>query len=160
LQQDDIMEQLLLDLFSKYPAGKKEGLIPILQEIQEEKGSLTGEILTAVAQHLELPVNKVYGVAAFYNQFLFRPHGAFHIQVCDGTGCHLGGSVSLLTAVEKFLKIKAGNTSRDGQFSLEAVPCMGACDQSPVISINGERYPRINEEELRKIIGVIKEKKV
>ncbi|MCK9202850.1 MAG: NAD(P)H-dependent oxidoreductase subunit E [Bacteroidales bacterium] len=152
------MDEIIGIVLSRYPAGKKEGLLPILQEIQEEKGFLTGEILNEVSAYLDIPVNKIYGVAAFYDQFRFKPHGRFHIQLCNGTSCYLHGSFPLLRDLEKQLKIKAGSTSRDGKFSIEIIPCMGACEQSPVIKVNDTSYNKVTQEDLRKIIRTIKDK--
>lgn len=153
------MDELVSRILSKYPPGKKEGLLPILQEIQAENGFLTEEILSGVSGHLNLPVNKIYGVAAFYNQFCFHPRGRYHFQLCHGTSCHLFGSATLLGELEKHLKIKAGDVSRDGKFSLEVVACMGACSQAPVIRVNETWYTHVTPETLCKIIRSLKDKK-
>ena len=91
-----------------------------------------------IGQHLRLPASKIYGVATFYNQFRFQPQGRNHVQVCRGTACHVKGSAAILEAVKRELKIDAGQTTRDGQFSLEVVACIGACGLAPVICVNGE----------------------
>jgi len=132
----------------------------MLQEIQEKRGFLTEEILSDISGHLNLPVNKIYGVAAFYDQFRFRSHGRNHIQLCNGTACHLFRSSTFLSELEKQLKVKAGNTSRDGKYSIEVVTCLGACEQSPVIKVNQTHYNRVTPEELGKIIQSLKDKAV
>jgi NADH-quinone oxidoreductase subunit E len=152
------MKELLDKILSKYPAGKKEGLLPILQEIQKQQDFLPEELLSEVGRYLNLPANKVYGVAAFYDQFRFRPRGQNHIRICRGTACHLYGSLNYLSELEKQLKVKAGGTSRDRKFSLEITSCLGACESAPVLQVNDKYYTHVTPEELAKIIRSFKEK--
>ncbi|MCK9423035.1 MAG: NAD(P)H-dependent oxidoreductase subunit E [Bacteroidales bacterium] len=152
------MDQQFINILSEYPAGKKEGLLPILQEIQKERGFLTEDVLADVSLHLNLPINKIYGVAAFYDQFHFHPHGRNHFRICNGTACYLFGSSTFLKELEKQLKVKAGSTSRDGKFSLEIVTCLGSCDQAPVILVNETYYTRVTPGDLNKIIHSLKDK--
>lgn len=147
------MENRIEELLEKHSHSRRGSLIPILQEIQEEVGYLSEEAIVLVGRHLEMPTSKIYGLATFYNQFRFEPQGDFHIQVCHGTACHMFGAVSIADIIEKKLKIKAGQTSRNGKFSLEVVPCIGACAQSPVISINGEFYSNLTVEKLKNILS-------
>ena len=142
----------LQKILARYQGGKREMLIPILQEIQEEQGYLSREAVVAVGRHLNLPASKVYGVATFYNQFRFQPIGRYHIQVCRGTACHVKGSASVLEAIELALGIKAGQTTRDGLFSLEVVACLGACGLAPTININGEFYAGVSPDGVRAIL--------
>lgn len=146
------MENKIEVLLEKYSHSRRDSLIPILQEIQEEVGYLSEDAIVLVGQHLEMPTSKIYGLATFYNQFRFEPKGLFHIQVCHGTACHLLGSERIIDIIEKKLKIKAGLTTRNGKFSLEVVQCIGACAQSPVISINGEYYCNLTLERIRQIL--------
>ena len=101
---------------------------------------------------LNLPASKIFGVATFYNQFRFSPKGKYHIELCRGTACHVLGSKTVLEQVEKQLKLKAGQTSRDGQFSLEVVACIGACGLAPVIAINGEFHAKVTTESIKEIL--------
>jgi NADH-quinone oxidoreductase E subunit len=146
------MENAINSLLEKYSHSRRDSLIPILQEIQEEVGYLSEEAIVLVGQHLNIPTSKIYGLATFYNQFRFEPKGKYHIQICHGTACHLLGAVRIIDIVEKKLKIKAGQTARNGKFSLEVVPCIGACSQSPVISINGEFHSNLTEDILKQIL--------
>ncbi len=125
--------QTLDTILDKYPGAGRDLLIPILQDVQEVQGHLSRESVVRIGEHLQLSASKIYGVATFYNQFRFRPVGQFHIQVCRGTACHVIGSAAVLAAIENELKIKAGETSRDGLFSIEVVACIGACGLAPVI---------------------------
>jgi NADH-quinone oxidoreductase subunit E len=132
------MQATLDEIISRYKAGSRESLLPLLQDIQIEYGYLNEEAILRVGRHIKLPSSKVYGIATFYDQFRFVQKGKFHIKVCRGTSCHMHGSLGILREVERILNIKEGNTTRDGRFSLEAVSCMGACGSAPVININGE----------------------
>jgi len=152
------MQEILKKILPKYPANRKDSLIPLLQEIQKEQGYLTEESIEAVSKYLNLPVNKIYGVAAFYDEFRFRPRGQYHFQVCRGTACHLFGTDTFLKELEKQLKVKAGATTRDRKFSLEIGNCMGACEHSPVMKINDTYYSHVTIDSLSKIIRTLKEK--
>jgi NADH-quinone oxidoreductase E subunit len=146
------MEDVIDGILVKYPLNSKENLIPILQEIQKEQGYLSGDSLLFVSKHLNVPINQIFGVATFYDQFHFQKKGSFHIQVCEGTTCHVNQSSALLSEIEKTLKIKAGQTTRDGKFSIEVVSCLGACSQSPVMCINGNYYSQLSKDSLTKIL--------
>ena len=128
-------------------------LIPILQFIQEKLAYLPGEALNVVAEHLKISPSDVYGVATFYNQFRLEPNGKNHIQVCRGTACHVLGSATVLEEMEKQLRIKAGQTSKDGQFSIEVVACIGACGLAPVICVNGNFHAKVDANELKEIFN-------
>lgn len=145
-------------LFSKYPANKKEGLLPILQDIQEQEGHLSEELLLQTSRYLNIPVNKIYGVATFYDQFRFHPHGRYHIRICKGTACHLSGSSTYLDLLENHLKVKPGFLSKDHKFSLEISSCMGACESAPVVQVNDEYHTHVTDTDLDKIILSLKEK--
>ncbi|MEI7897306.1 MAG: NADH-quinone oxidoreductase subunit NuoE [bacterium] len=146
------------NILSKYPAGRKDGLLPILQEMQNQQGYLTDELITEAARYLNMPANKVYGVATFYDQFRFHPQGLFHVKICSGTACHLHGSFNYRDELEKHLKVKAGNTSKDRKFSLEVTTCMGACESGPVVLVNETFYTNVTAAGLDKIIRSLKEK--
>lgn len=139
-------------ILGRHPGAGRETLIPILQEIQEAHGYLSKDAIILVGKHLNLPTSKIFGVATFYNQFRFQPPGKFHVQVCRGTACHVKGSLSVLEAAVKELKINPGQTTRDLLFSLEVVACMGACGLSPLVSVNGEFYAKVTPRKLTRII--------
>lgn len=152
------MDSDIRKILDRYPSGKPDSLIPLLQAIQAESGHLSGEILEKVSQHLSIPANKVYGVATFYDQFRFRPRGKYHFKVCHGTSCHLGGSESVIRELEKQLNVKSGRTTHDGLFSLEEVTCFGSCEQGPVLLVNEKPYSKISLEQIGKLIESFKEK--
>ena len=146
------MQASLDEIINRYKAGSRESLLPLLQDIQIEYGYLNEEAILRVGQHIKLPSSKVYGIATFYDQFRFVQKGKFHIKVCRGTSCHMHGSSSILREVERILKIKEGQTSRDGRFSLEAVSCMGACGLAPVLNVNDEFRTAISIPDIAQII--------
>lgn len=133
-------------------AIQRDKLLPLLQEIQTELGYISEEAISKISGLTGLPTSKVYGVATFYDQFRFSPPGRCHIKVCNGTSCHINHSALIIKELEKILKIKPGQTSRDGAFSFETVNCMGACGLSPVININGNFIYGFALQELKAII--------
>ncbi|OGV47630.1 MAG: NADH dehydrogenase [Lentisphaerae bacterium GWF2_52_8] len=148
----------IAEIFQNHPNASRDSLIPILQEVQEREGFLSKEAVLRIGEFLKLPASKIYGVATFYNQFRFQPVGKYHIQVCRGTACHVKGSAAVLSAMEQELKIKAGETSRDGLFSIEVVACIGACGLAPVISVNGEIHAGLDPMKVRSILAGYKNK--
>jgi len=146
------MKKPIENILEKYDNAGRDSLIPLLQAIQEEEGFLSQESVIRVGKQLNLPASKIFGVATFYNQFRFEPKGIHHIQVCRGTACHVLGSATVLQKLEKELKIKAGQTTRDGLFSIEVVACIGACGLAPVICINGDFHAKVTEDSIKEII--------
>ena len=140
-------------IVSKYPEGRRDALIPLLQDVQASQGYLSRDAVVRIGRHLRLPASKVYGVATFYNQFRFQPLGRYHIQVCRGTACHVKGSLAALSAIQRTLNIKPGQTSRDGHFSLETVACLGACGLAPVIAVNGEFHAGVTPEQVSGLLN-------
>lgn len=139
-------------ILDRYKGAGREALIPLLQDVQEQEGFLSHQAVVEIGKWLNLPVSKVYGVATFYNQFRFQAQGKFHIQICRGTACHVKGSLSILESLQRELKIDAGQTTRDGLFSLEVVACIGACGLAPVLAINGEFYAKVTPERITEIL--------
>lgn len=148
------MQSSLEEILGRYKSGSRESLLPLLQDIQIEFGYLNEEAILKVGKHIKMPSSKVYGIATFYDQFRFVQKGKFHIKVCRGTTCHMQASLSVLKEVERVLNIKAGNTTRDGRFSIEAVSCMGACGSAPVMNVNGEFKTGVTIPEIAQIIDV------
>jgi len=139
-------------ILQEFEGAKVDSLIPILQNIQDADGFLSENAIVKVGKTLNIATSKIYGVATFYNQFRFQPNGKYHIMVCRGTACHVLGSSTVLKELEKTLKIKAGQTTRDKLFSIEVVACIGACGLAPVININGEFFAKVTVDSLKEII--------
>lgn len=145
-------------VLAKYPNAQRDQLIPLLQEVQEQEGYLSKDAVIQIGKHLKLPTSKIYGVATFYNQFRFQAIGKYHILICRGTACHVKGSSSLLNTLQRLLKIEAGQTTRDGLFSLEVVACIGACGLAPVICVNGEFHGNLTVDDIPKILNQYRNK--
>lgn len=127
-------------------------LIPVLHEAQSIFGYLPMEVMQKIADGLNLPVAKVYGVATFYSQFSLEKKGKYRINVCMGTACYVKGSGDLLNKFRQRLGIEVGECTEDGLFSLESCRCIGACGLAPVITINDEVYGRLTEADIDGII--------
>ncbi len=135
MQDQSTVEEQWNHLFSSFE-GKSHELIPVLQKAQEAFGFLSSESLTRVARFLRIPESRVYAVATFYTQFRFKPIGEKHIVVCKGVSCHVQGASRILKEIENRLGLKEGETTKDMEYSLETVACIGACGQSPCMMIN------------------------
>lgn len=144
-------------VLARWPGAQRDALIPVLQEVQEHCGYLPREAMLRIGRHLGVPASKVYGVATFYNQFRFEAPGRHRIQVCRGTACHVKGSAAVLEALCRHLKIRPGQTTRDGMFSLEVVACIGACGLAPVIAIDGEFHAGVTPEAVAGIVEACRE---
>jgi NADH-quinone oxidoreductase E subunit len=144
-------------ILEKYPFVRRENLIPILQDIQNEFGYLTEDAIRELGQYLQLPTSKIYSLATFYSKFRFQPQGKYHVKVCRGTSCHLKGSTNLIHSLCKKLNLQNGETTKDSLFSLEVVSCMGACGFGPVLSVNGKFYTEVDDDRLDEIIELYKE---
>jgi len=132
--------------------GRRENLIPILQDVQDRTSYLSPEALDRIAGHLGLSENDVFGVATFYTQFRFHPPGKHHIRVCQGTACHVRGSGLILEAITRKLGIVPGETTGDGEFSLERVACFGSCALAPVVVADEKVYGRMTSKKTGKLI--------
>jgi NADH-quinone oxidoreductase subunit E len=136
----------------KYPNTQRENLIHILQEIQDECGYLSEDAITWVSRYFNLPASKIYGLATFYNYFCFSPRGKYHIEICEGTSCQLKAARATIKEFEKVLKISNGQTTKNGMFSFQVVPCLGACGIAPVVKINNEYYSHVMPSQVNSII--------
>jgi len=143
-------------ILSKYKTGRKEDLIPILQEIQEENGLLSEDAIIKVGNLLGMSTTKIFGLATFYDQFRFIPMGRIHLRICHGTTCFLNGSQSVIQHIKDELNIDPGQVTRDGLFSYEIVTCMGGCNNGPVIYVNGEYHTHIKGEKIPEFISKLK----
>jgi len=143
-------------ILKKYKQGKREELIPLLQEIQDDYGFLSEEAIVRTGKFLGLSTTKIYGLATFYDKFRFIPSGKIQIKICHGTSCFLNGSQSVINRIKEETGINAGQTTRDGNFSYEIVSCMGGCNNGPVINVNGEFHTHIKAEQLPEFIKKLK----
>jgi NADH:ubiquinone oxidoreductase subunit E len=143
-------------ILKKYKQGKREDLIPLLQEIQENVGYLSEEAIVKTGSFLGLSTTKIYGLATFYDKFRFIPSGKIQIRICNGTSCFLNGTQSIINKIKEETGVMPGQTTRDGNFSYELVSCMGGCSNGPVINVNGEYYTHVKAEQLPELIKRLK----
>lgn len=139
---------------TKYPADQKQSaVIPALTIVQEENnGSLTTELMDAVAHYLGMPKIAVYEVASFYSMFELKPVGKHKICVCTNVSCMLSGSHKIVDHLKKRLNIKFGEITADGKFSLKEVECLAACGGAPMMQIGREYYENLTPEKIDMIL--------
>lgn len=135
----------------------KTNLITILQKVQAMYRYLPEEAMSYIGSKIEgLSPATVYGVATFYAQFSLEPKGKYEIKVCDGTACHVRGSMPILQAIKKKLPLEKGKmTTANGLFSIETVSCLGACSLAPAVVINEKVYPKMTPEAVLVIIDTL-----
>lgn len=137
--------------------GKKSNLIAILQKVQEVYRYLPEDAMIYIGEKIEgLSPATVFGVATFYAQFSLEPKGRYEIKVCDGTACHVRGSMPVLNTIRAKLNMKDKQlTSENGLFSLETVSCLGACGLAPVVVINDKVYPQMTSDAITIILDTL-----
>ena len=134
----------------------KDNLIQILNDVQEHYGYIPKHAQIAISEYLNIPIAEIYGVITFYARFTLKPKGKYHIAVCLGTACYVKGSQKIMDRLEEKLGIKAGETTKDGKFSIEATRCVGACGLAPVFTVNGEVYGRATVQKLDQVLDELK----
>ena len=131
---------------------QKGALMPVMQKAQDIYGYLPIEVQTMIADGMNIPLEKVYGVSTFYSQFALNPKGKYQSSVCLGTACYVKGSGDVYAKIEEILGIKGGDCTPDGKFSLDACRCVGACGLAPVMMINDEVYGRLKPDDVKGIL--------
>jgi len=127
-------------------------IIPLLQQLQDAYGYLPREVMLEVAARTGLPVSRIYGVATFYAQFHFTPHGRHTIRCCRGTACHVKGGKKVAETVESLLGVTAGHTTQDRRFTFETVACLGTCFLAPVMMVDSNYYGRLTPTKIKSIL--------
>lgn len=138
--------------FIKEWKDKEGNLIMVLHKVQEHYGYIPREVAFEVADLLEVPVAKIYGVITFYHLFKLTKPGRNQIAVCMGTACYLKGGEDLILELERLLGVGLNTVTADGEFSVEAVRCIGCCGLAPVMTINGEVFGNVKTKELKGIL--------
>lgn len=146
------------EILKKYEPTK-DNLIYILHEIQDNDPHqyLSEAAVKEVSEYLNTPVNHIYGVIGFYTMFSVVPRGKYIIRLCESPPCFLRGSENLLHLLQKMLKVKVGQTTKDKLFTLELCACLGVCGNAPVMMINEDFYGDLTEEKVKKIIRNLQE---
>ncbi|MGQ9672690.1 MAG: NADH-quinone oxidoreductase subunit NuoE family protein [Candidatus Aminicenantales bacterium] len=133
-------------------SGRKDFLIEMLQDIQDEYHYLPRDVLIELARVLEIPLNQVYEAATFYKAFSLTPKGRFTVSVCQGTACHVQGADPVLRAFERELEVKLGETDKNLDFTLETVRCLGCCGLAPVVTVNQDIYAKMEPGQVAKLV--------
>jgi NADH:ubiquinone oxidoreductase subunit E len=133
--------------------NEKWGLIPLLQEVQEEVGHIPPESIEPIAEALGLFPSQVQGVINFYAGFSLTPKGKYVLRVCRGTACHVKGSRSILRLMRKELDLEDGGTSPDYQFTLETVACLGACFLAPAMMVNQNYFGKLSPGKVTSVLA-------
>lgn len=127
-------------------------LIPVLHQVQEYFGYIPYEAQRLIAKGLKVPIADIYGVITFYSRFTLKPTGKYKISVCLGTACYVKGSENILEKIQETIGVKAGDSSADGMYSVEATRCIGACGLAPVMTVNEDVYGKVTPEEIPTIM--------
>ncbi|MBI2868752.1 MAG: NADH-quinone oxidoreductase subunit NuoE [Chloroflexi bacterium] len=145
------MKEALAKIFTRYQ-GRKDELIPILQEAQEHFRYLPEEAMKEISRFLRVPESTIYGVSTFYALFKLKPAGKRVIRVCRGTACHVRGGGKILAEIEKELGICAGETTPDMEYTIETISCFGSCALAPVMVIDKTVYGRMAPAKVKEIL--------
>ncbi len=137
-------------------ADEKTPLMMILSDVQREYGYIPLEVQELVSEKTGIPVAEIYGVVTFYSFFSLKPKGKYVIGCCLGTACYVKGAQQVIDKFSEILGIKAGETTADGLFTIDALRCIGACGIAPAVSINGKVYPKVS---VNSVAGIINEYK-
>ena len=133
-------------------ANEQTPLMMILSDIQKEYGYIPLEVQELVSAKTGISVAEIYGVVTFYSFFSLTPKGKYVIGVCLGTACYVKGAQQIVDKFSEIIGIKAGETSADGLFTLDALRCIGACGIAPAVTINGKVYPKLTVDAVPKIL--------
>lgn len=150
--KEDLMSLSTLDAILQERRSQPHQLIEVLQDVQEKYGYVPEEAMRTVGKELGVPIMEVYRVANFYKAFSLKPRGKNVITICTGTACHVRGSKLLLDQATAQLGVQPGDTTKDGQFTIERVNCLGACALGPIMVHNGSYSNHMNPGILRKTI--------
>jgi len=144
------MEKLnkLLEEYEK----ERGSLIGLLQDIHEEFGYLPEEYLREASRRLNIPLSRFYSLVTFYSTFRLEPIGKHHVCACVGTACHVRGAPLIVDTIERELGIKAGETSADGEYTLDVVNCVGACALGPLVTVDGEFHGKMTQKTVKKLM--------
>ncbi len=142
----------LSKILKRYQRGERDQLIPLLQVAQEELAFLSPATISEIARYLQVSPSEAFGVASFYAQFRFNQPAKHAIKVCLGTACHVRRGDLIMDSMERELGIHNGETTSDGQFSLERVACLGCCALAPVVVVDQDVHSKMRSTSVRKLL--------
>lgn len=155
-QLSAVAKKTINQIIDRYQ-NEETPLMLILSDIQKEYGYIPLEVQELVSERTGIPVAEIYGVVSFYSYFSLTPKGKYVIGVCLGTACYVKGSQQVIDKFSEILKIKTGETTEDGLFTLDALRCIGACGIAPAVSINGKVYSKVKVDQVKDIIQSYRE---
>jgi len=129
-----------------------ELLLAELRKIQKKQGYISESAIRKLNKKTGIPLSRIYGVATFYAKLFTKPQGKYVIEICNSPSCYLNGSLNLIKFLEKKLKIKSGQTSKDQKFSLHICSCIGCCDKAPAMLLNGKSYTNLTQEKIESLL--------
>ena len=132
---------------------EEEVLIQLLLEIQRELNWIPPEAIIRINKRLKIPVSEIYRIVSFYTALSLEPRGLHLLRVCAGTACYVRGGPRILDSVERTLNISAGETTKDGNFTLETVNCLGCCALGPVVEIDGQYHGKLSPARVEKLLS-------
>ena len=151
----DVAVKQINEICDRY-TDEKTPLMMILSDIQKEFGYIPLEVQQIVSERAGVSVAEIYGVVTFYSFFSLKPKGKYVIGVCLGTACYVKGAQQVIDKFSDILGIKAGETTADGMFTIDALRCIGACGIAPAVTINGKVYPKVSVDAVAKIVNEYK----
>ena len=137
--------------------GQNGSLIGLLQEVQSEFNYVPREALPVVARQLDMPLSQVYSVTTFYTSLSLEPRGKHVLTCCLGTACHVRGGPRIVDEAARLFGVAPGETTDDGQFTLETVRCLGTCALAPVVVVDGKYYGKMTPGGLRRLVRALRE---
>ena len=148
----DAGEKKILDRLVKKHKVSKSTAVAVFQDVQEELGWLSEDVVRYVSGKLEIPASQAFSVATFYSAFSLEPQGRNRIHVCSGTACHIKGAENVAASITRHLGIEPEQTTDDGKFSLHKVRCLGCCALAPVVKINSDTYADVSQEQVPSVL--------
>jgi len=142
-----------IDAIIEQNGGKGSAILSILQDVQAKEKYLPKEALEYIGEKLHIPLNKIYRIATFYRAFSLSPRGKHDVCICMGTACHVRGAQRIADQVKLVLDIRPGETTKDQNFTLETVNCLGVCAAGPVVAIDGQYFGKMTSA---KVDGTLK----
>ena len=145
----------VIGILKKYSVGRNS-IIQILQDVQAEYNYLPKEVLIFISNNLHMPLSKIYSIATFFAAFSLNPRGKHCVTVCLGTACHVRGAPAVLQRLQDRLGLAIGETSKDREYTLETVNCLGACALAPIVVMDGKYHGQTTVQGVDRIIATVK----
>lgn len=143
----------LIESLTRKHGTERSGLLPVMQGLVQKQSYLSKEAMIQLAKTFDISAAEVYGTASFFSFLDTEMRGKYKIRLCKSITCEMKGKSKLLRTIEDILKIKVGETSKGGQFTLLETNCLGWCHKGPVMLINDEVFTELTPKRMRDILG-------